>query len=905
MRFSYFVLILAAFLMLAGSNLHAFAQSNNTCYSYCAGWRLYWQYDPIWKYIEEECSMGGKDTAIAVVKFAKAAATQGLYIDPIIQAFYCSEMIKQGIVPILNSCRSSCNADIWNYAPDLVVTNRFGNRNVGGLYYDEDHGKLNVEIYNNGYGYADESTVKIYTAHTDSRDCNATNWQLLTTFKSEGLAPAYARRNDLQIPTVMSKDITWTPVKDECNKVKIIVDADNEVPELGEDDGIDFDNEYILEVNDLPTLPYYDIKDVEYPLVGSKLDEVRLGFTIHNTGEMDGNPKITVTRCHDDEVLAQETKSIRGGYEQTESFVLSDLFTKSGCSDYVCLEMSAEDQWGRSYAQTYFPVYSGSISGEVLDIEGEPVTDATVYLNTGESTQTDEDGMYYFKGIQETGTYTVSAMSPTHTDNGETTVEIKMTTDPAYCEGNLTIRDADILLMDQPASFEIICPVDNFEYRMASDAFDYRGTGNSPRETLQLAPGEYTVMISKPGYTTTFAEVELTAGMPKSLRCNLSTMDIYTNDSGIDFGKQMNDLWELDLADLYNPYYAEISKDGSTVFLVVSNPRQANTAKVLVYGNDGNKISEIPIPSDKGQLNAVVKSSYDGSYVLIGNAFLYRKDGTLVSRDPNENSGVDQWAYLSPEGSYICDYAGLRANDFTEISYRLMSGIQSDQQQRCPGTGTSEYNMVFGMDDSMYGGCMGYHEDGICRYELTGGSENVSEGEWRYVVSIDATADGSGVLASMSENLSFFRNGDKVWGKYIDTHSSGSQLRRISISPGGNYAVALAPRGFDAQAYIFDAQGRDLLNISDQDSWKYSRFFDVEATGTGIYYVSYDGKFHFGVFGQEGTAQKEDLGELVEQQTGGETQEKQMGIIESVLKALGDFVDAVVTFFTNLFFGGG
>jgi len=850
--------ILLAFLALFAvfffsANASAFEQTNETCYGYCAAHKLYWSGDPVWRYITEECSMDEQGVAKVAYKLIKGGSKGAkAAFDVVAQAIMCAGWINHYIAPMLDDCQNSCNANIYSYAPDPTT------RGYSEIVYSKNSKKLILNIYNHGHGYAENIDIDVYAGSTTNRDCEVTSYDKVATYQIPELAPMGANRNDLHIPYRHNKEIALDYEEDECNKIKVIIDPYNTIPELGEESGTDWDNEYIIGVNDLPTLPGYYIENFDYKQLGDGLDDVRIWFDVKNSGEMIGWPSVHVKPCGESESVAWENRITVDGYgKRFLEFDIYDLDSDYATQSPVCLEIIIEDEHDSYTKRETITVYSAEVQGAVYDMYGEGVSGATVTMGDY-TTTTDSKGKYKVEGISQAGDYTLTATSPEYDVDG--TVQVNLTLDPDNPYLGLNRYGADVVLMDGPATISIRCPYNRYIFELDSGYYNYRG-GIPEKNTYipGIVPGEYTLRLSKDGYTTSIQKITVEAWGDYSIDCGLHAVEVYQDDSGIQFSPRMHDLWTIELRTdgTENPYYAEISDDGGTVVILIANPRPGQ-AKALIYSKEGQKLGEFPFAYRGGQLRAVASMSYDGSKILIGNRYILSKTGQVISENPDGEVTSD--TYMSHDGSLFCHIQKLYDTSFEELSGDL---VGSDKDYvHCPGAGS------FDSGNKIIGACK--RGGGICRSDM--GTETMVDDLGGDRPNFFAqTWDGSFAVASAPHNsigsstLYYLQNDNLAWQKEIASEDRFSglgsvYLPRLSVSPGGGYIVGLSgPMGMDYNPYVFDSSGDDLLNLQDQYISEWC-VFAAKATGTGIYYIKHTKEgMVFGVLGTPGVVEKQQV----------------------------------------------
>jgi hypothetical protein len=876
-----FILILSSFFVSisfsraagekAGGEPVYYDQSYDLCYTGCAAWKLYWGRNAFWQYVQDYCTMDAQDAAKTLVKFAFNTVRTSPDFGVFIQSLYCAGFIKLYIVPKLDECRQACEANIWTYAPDLIVTRGQGTSQPG-VFYFADKNKLQIEIYNGGYVYSPAFRVDIYEDETRNYDCQVDSWEKIAFYEVPELAPFDVKRNDLNIPSRHTKEIDWTAPADKCAKIKVVVDPDNRIPELDEAGGAARNNEYILTVNNLPIPPRYRISEVESELVGTSLDEVKLSFKLKNDGEEVGRPRVEARDCWGEKILraAKDRVQVEPGETVRVELDLKNLFWPDKPSYFRnrCITITAKDENGSTQAGTYISIYSASISGRVLDMRGQPVAGTTVSLENGTSTQTDAKGYYRLSGLTNWGKFKLTASHPDYDYTAEHEVELTYNPDPAaVSQEGLHKSNVDLVLFQQPASLKINCPTTEYGFRLNGQYFSYQGLGEEAEEILgAIVPGEYQLVLHRPGYSVRTLDLELAAGEEKQIDCGLKPLRAYNNDQGIKFKPVLNNLWDYDLPAGYNIEAAEISADGSTVFLALNSMR-ANNFKLLIFNQAGQKLGELVLPDKPAYSSIYLSPSYDGAYVLVDNYLLVSRQGQIISR--NEDDGLGARGALSWDGSLICNHKGLYSSSFVPL-YTGVWGRELDKPHtRC----RFGQFAIFTAGQNTISQCEKVSQ-GLCRLSFWDGTQSplLSLGNKTNYWHTAVTPNGRVVLATVSgpagKEAVYLRSGQVVWRRPIDSANG-----RVSISPGGGYAVVLDPRGKDFSLRVFDRDGNDLLaRAGENKSWQWGQdFYAAQATGQGVFYLRYDGQVHFGVLGSVGQAEKINLANL--SQTQGSSQD--------------------------------
>jgi hypothetical protein len=873
------ILVVAAFLAFVAlasnaSAAEAYSQTHGICKAQCITWYYYWGNDGTLEYVMDKCSMGGFDSLKTLAKIGKGIAGQSssAALGVVQDAIVCAITINAAIAPVFEACDDVCTADIHSYGPDIVPTE---------LRYDEANKMLVITVTNGGNSYTNEIEVDVYTASTSSRDCSVRYGEMFSYYTIPELSPSGARYYEEGLSSSYTKRIPWEAPEDECSKIRVIVDPEEELPERYFETWGEANNVREEWVNNLPILPYYDIETLEYMQNGDS-DDFRLGVLIKNNGEEMGWPSVTVEKCSGENLAYEETVSIEPGEDTYQSFQLDDLFGGDYATEKLqCIRVIVEDENDKAERTISIPLYSGVVGGTVYDMYGKTVTDATVTIDTGQSDKTDSKGKYKIIGVTRMGTHQLTAHSPTHEFDGHANVTFLVNSSEFAAQGELYKSGVDLVLMDYPGYVNIVCPAGGYNFYLDSGYFNYRGGEESRFAELGgVVPGNYTVMVKKEGYTTFIANIVVERRQETTVQCDIAPMESYQDDSGITFAPQQNDLWTNSLGEGYHLNYVRISGDGSTVaILAASSAGDENPLKLVVFTREGQKLADFVFPfirfdEERGPIYPSMRISYDGSYILIGNRYIYRKDGTLVSENPE--GSVHQDADLSADGAFVCHVGNLYSSSFTKLTQDLISGAGTDRV-RCQSSGNSD-SAFFTLDGSSLGDCWGGGH-GLCRNRF-GTETQIDTLDGNNPTCVAESDSGSVVVVSLPESgvdkgstIYYLQNEARTWKKVIptiDSHTGfGSILfSRISVTPAGGYIVALSgAKGYTYDLFVYDSQGNDLRgNIPAGDTGGWSRFYDARATGTGIYYVISRGEHEatFGVLGQPGQGQK--------QTTGGETE---------------------------------
>lgn len=883
----------------------AYTQTKDICKTQCVVAYYYWGNDGTLKFVMDECSMGGWDSLKTVAKLGKDLykGGTGTALGIVQDAIVCAITIDAAIAPVFESCDRQCTEDKYSYGPDIAITE---------LRYDENAKQIVVTATNGGNAYMNDIEVDVYVASTTDRDCSVSYGDMFSYYTVPELSPGGARLYVEGLSSSYTKRIPWEAPDDECSKIRVIVDPEEEIPERYFETWGEGNNVREEWVNNLPVLPYYTIETLEYMQNGDS-DDFRLSMNIKNNGEVMGWPSVSVKKCSGEGLAYEETVSIDPDDTTYQDFQIDNLFGGAYYTEKLqCVRVIVEDENGKTERTISIPLYSGLVEGTVYDMYGAAVKDATVTIDTGQSGRTDSSGRYKIVGVTQMGTHTLTAHSPTHEFDGTANVTFAVNSSEFASQTELYKTGVDLVLMDWPGSVVINCPAGGYNFYLDSGYFNYRGGEESRFAELGgVVPGNYTVMVTKNGYTSFVADIVVESRQETNVQCDIAPMQSYRDDSGITFAPQQNDLWTQGLGQGYHMNYVRISGDGSTVaILAASSAGDENPMKLLVFTKEGQKLADFVFPyirfdSERGPLYPSMRISYDGSKILIGNRYIYSKTGALISENPE--GSVHQDADLSADGAFVCHLSKLYSSGFTKLAQDLVSGTGTDDV-RCQSSSNSD-SAFYTLGGTSIGECREYGVKGICRNRF-GAETQIDTLDEKNPQCVSESDSGEVIVASIPESglgkgslVYYIRNGARVWKKLMPTIDPNSgfgdvNFARISVTPGGGYIAALSgPKGYTYDLFVYDSQGNDLRGPQPEMSERWFRLYDARATGTGIYYVVSRGESSvtFGVLGQPGQGQK--------QTTGGETnlQEWQMGASgDNGLVAAG-LISTVVVFTLGFF----
>lgn len=211
-------------------------------------------------------------------------------------------------------------------------------------------------------------------------------------------------------------------------------------------------------------------------------------------------------------VLATLLTDIQGNFTVNNLSPQSDVVTVSSLN-YQTTVQNVNLSAGQTYVMDVSLQYiSGSVSGTVLNVANQPISNATVYLLQGSttitSTLTDALGNYSLSGLAE-GNYTVQAtalgfqygtISINAVSGSVLTANFILEPNPGMIQGTITdgvdpLSGAFVQILSGNVS-------------VASTLSDSRGVYSLPN----LPPGSYTIQVSLIGYQTNTQGVEVTVG---------------------------------------------------------------------------------------------------------------------------------------------------------------------------------------------------------------------------------------------------------------------------------------------------------------------------------------------------------------------------------------------------------
>ncbi len=836
-----------------------YQQTFDVCYAGCFAWKVYWNQDPIWKYVQDFCTMDTTAAAKTLVKYAfNTVVRQSAEFGPFIQSLYCIGAIRLNLEKKLQACSSTCQNSIWAYSADLGVAGE----NFG-TFYSEDKKKIQIKVFNSGNIYVPTFRVDVYSAFTRDPSCGIGegDWEKITSYEVPEIAPFEIHRNELNVPREHEKLVDWEPVKNACNKIKIVVDPDNRIPEIDEiNGGLGQNNVYTFTVNKLPKPPRYRIKDLFYEFLYDRLDGVNLSFQVENVGEKNGHPEIEIYREYGPKYL-YGVKQILIGKKSSQkvTFKLKNLFRPDEPSYHLnrCLVIKVSDGSAEDIQRVCFDLMSGEVNGKVMDQKGLPVAGAKVYIPGLVSTTTDEDGFYSLKGITEIGKLTVFVSSSKYDYQLSKKIEFKRAENVFQGENRLLFYNVDFVFIQKPAALKIKCSVPEFFYRLNGEYFSYQGVSESSQKELKaISPGEYQIIIQRPGCGSYSQNITLEEGKTKQIDCYLYPLLFYQDDSGINFKAALNELWAFDKSsDTESLKSAAISPDGSTIYLALSDYKK-QSIRVVILNDQGKKLGQIILPDKKHYDDVYFSPSYSGKYVLIDGYLLLDRSGKIMSRNPKQ--GFNGRGKLSWDGSFICLYDGLYNSNFEPLYTGAFGGPNQKKHTRCYFNESASFNSMGNIITS----CQD-KKNALCEVSFWDGSQKViaalpeNESPRRASISADnkkilLTAFNHKKTSDKDKTVFYLNNGSIAWQKPALT-----EVDEVFLSPQGNYSVILEAHGGDFSVKILDKKGNNLLK--DSPNYFDSDFYAVRPTGNGIFYVRYDGKVHFGVFGKKGNAKKQPL----------------------------------------------
>jgi hypothetical protein len=856
-------------------------QTESICYSQCAAYKFIWQGTVCYDVFADNCTDDSSSTIKKTIKFLKdiySTVKDGSGVSTVFKAwFVCKPLIENCIVPHLSQCQETCQADKYVYAPDLSVGHPSGS--FHGVYYDEASQQLYFKLVNYGLGYAWDIDVEASSGHTPNRDGKiqggqqlfkekvehliylgarlgppksfgdivsdflineSLNGQYLRGFKKWLLEDELSDSKNYNVPSYWIKAVPFTPVANELNRVIFNADGNKLIPERSE-----LNNTYIFEIDLRPTPARFNIESFSQELVADSLNSFEVKFNLKNTGEEGGLASVKIYegkyQAGKSSIYETEQEISGGAGEDFETTILVELANETNpyCGKNKQYTLVVFDEEGNSAEHSFaLPIYLGSVNGRVEDLFGKPVVGATVKAASGQETTTNKFGNYHLKGLLSLGTITVTASKREFSKPAVKSVKLEFVNEFQACNaGNLNLYNVDFVLMDEDVFFTVTIkdklgnPVNahvlavNPDFRKEADI-----NGSGPMSDLQ--PGQYTFIVSAPGYKTLRQDVNAVPSDTK-LEFVLDKLNGRPNDTGLRIIAPRL-LWEktlgtgnLEIGNLIG------TKNGELVVASVANNR--NKTRQLFFLNllTGNQIRAVDVPwSVEEQRYIGLDASYDGGTVgltITQGAGLNKQDNLLklfnAVGDEIGTTTLDRKLAVSmdvsPDGFYVCPYLLLDKGLHKYTGYEI-EGKGDDNFIRNPAT-CDDY---FLRNNHLITNC----KEGLCEetlaHELVKVIGDISS--MTAATKLDASINDAVIVARTYKQLYYY--GQTSWDKELD---SSSRFKSVAVSVGGEYALTTVGSGSSLEVKVYDQAGVDQT-----PEFPYEHVNYVLANDKGLFFVS-------------------------------------------------------------------
>ncbi|MEM3364747.1 MAG: carboxypeptidase-like regulatory domain-containing protein [Candidatus Micrarchaeia archaeon] len=886
----YFKILVVLCVLLSSYYAAATASQYDICVSQCAAYTLAWRQNPAYVFITKWCSYGTKDMFLDIVNAWASYVTRGPDFMTVMKSLQCAHDINAYIVPIIKRCEEECALDDKSFAPDLVVASDT-------VKYIEKDKRLYVRVINAGFAYIDSADVYIYAGYDDKVNLDPP-MRLIHTEKLTCITPY----NPAYVPYPncwyeKSFSIPWEHQKDMFNVVKVVVEpSDSNIVEAGDEHSSY--NSYKLIVDDLPLPPdaFFD-GPIIYRRIEPYTNKFEIKVNVTNRGELPGNYYISYYlgdmrySFNDFTISANETIPFS-----------TEVLCLDAYPDYVRIEITDADNNLIDYKTVYLNPQFLIVEGKVTDELGNPIPNASVYIDNGKTPVTTRaDGSYTFRHLRPftmEGKYTLTAHKTGYLDSS-TAIQFN------YNRSDIThahyiYKYVDFVLVEKPKDIYVGYPSKGW-YNILTDKGQYRGVyGNingtneesakgiisapikGTRGTIVITSQNCTALIRN--FTTSESAFDIRLP-PQEIKClRPDTIDDYV------LLNKSNLLWSKTYQNEV-PHIIKFSKNGKYAYVLTVDKTDL-FCKIYAYDlSNGNEIYSYRTNSIcLGKQASTLIPAYDGSKLYAGIAA--RKSAKRGDTTPkgylfDQNGNViEMWEW--PE------YAeSLTDSSATE----LLDVIASSGRFYAPGYGYIDGCMLSAYDD-----CKGGTHNTTIR--KLGVSRNRVAGECNNLFCVyTLNSPTYHLLQHMGhkDNEGILYNDEIVLGDYVDSddfvawkyntityyenwkmrHYANKDLTYVSVSPGGRYVMELhEPMGIK----IYD-RSYPLVEAS---SFSQVMPLGMEATETGMYYGEY----------KKGKLDVYTLSTIVESQsstiTGGSGQKT--GFIEQVL----DFFKGIFNYLFDL-----
>lgn len=897
--FVLFILFLT--LLIPTKDTLAYEQTEAVCYSQCAAHKFVWKGDFCWDLFQSQCARSQKsvtDDTIDMIKDAAKSMASGkrkmiVDVEPVFTAmFVCKPLIDDCIAPILAECKRTCTTISQTYyAPNLSVGSPYGATMYQNVFYSEERHELWFKVTNNG-GYAWDIDVTASWGHTPNRDklvsgggmlfdekipemvffgarvgspkspgdyvsdflINETNFSnFLSKYKSDA--------DNHYIPPAWYKTIPFTAPEGEYTKVILNVDPNQNIPESGETD-----NTYILEIDKLPTPVSFEIENLKFQRTNpTSLTDYKVNFDLKNNGEEGGKANI---KWYEGDYesgknpVYEQATTIQGLGQASFDHTLSVDVTNGGDScnstSKYTLVVFDDDGLIKTRQEFSLPKYAGSIYGQVDDLFGKKVVGATVSLNTGQTTVTDDAGFFHIGGIATLGKLTIKVTHPDFSQTEEKEVELSFddSQDKCHIEG-LTHTGINFVMKDQSTVFTVTLkdPAGNLinghvlatnkisDDKETSDSFfrldkDINGTG----ELGALQPGEYMFTIFAGGYKTIGQTV---SAVPNNQNLEFILEPLLgRKDEGPLTIQNPQLLWQMDRGtEILSRVVA--TKDGKRVMIYTSNNKTDSGKLYFLDSISGQQIKSVDIPGAIDNSRACLSTSYDGNTtaLLVHNSesgsskktinalMLFDSQGNEFARDNNLSSGGISNCAVSYDGFYI--YPGFLINKSLYAYTRMeIEGIGGYKHKNYSSLGP----LYFLHGNGLIAGCK---DGGECAMSIAE-KEITNYGNVKGPIRVvDSGYNDSRVIFGGYDKLFVYGREGKAFEKEVN--ASGSEPS-ASISMGSGYIIYShnEPDVHNSDFKIINSSNAEMTPSYEKD--KNENVIFVHANDKGLFYLAEKGK---------------------------------------------------------------
>jgi len=882
--FILFLIFLFLTFTLSIESSFAYTQEEEVCYSQCAAYKFVWQGDYCWDIFQDQCAKSKGNSILETIKFLKSiydTLKEGKNVETVFKAwFVCKPLIESCINPQLKECRYTCSYDQLAYAPDISVGHPYSSFVYHGVIYNDRDHTLTFKVVNNGRGYAWDIGAEAYWNHTKNRDEYLSEGSLLFKETIPELIYDGARNgppktagdyvkdflieesnfaqylqgfksdaDNYDVPAVWYKTIPFTAPEGELTKITFKVDPGNTIIEKN-----DINNVFVLDIDNLPTPPFFEIENFTQKLISGTLNNFMIEFTVKNGGEENGQATVKIYEGSYKDFSQTPIYSSSQVVQSLDQFNFGTIITPdvsnidTYCGDLKKYELVVFDNNKKVDSHEFFlPLYSGTVMGQVEDLFEKEVAGATITTGNGKTAVTDKNGVYRLWGLDKLGKITLTVTHPEFSKVETKDLELKIINPDDPCaEGSLTFNGVNFVLKDLDVNFTISIkdsignPVNAHVFVSSMDwRFENDINGNGPLPGMQ--PGKYLFTISAPGYKTISQDVN---AVPENqdLEFTLEKLNGRPNDNGLTI-QEPRILWELELGEEIFSKMTTTKNGKETILYTTRN--KPNTGKVYFIDTmTGNQINAVSSTiSTSGNAQACLDTSYDGNttalFVHTGSFGIARdtenililldNQGREFGRQEFEPGSADD-CDVSPDGFYIYPNQLINKSLYPYTRFD-MGGVKSDSHMSYPG------EVHFTTKNNLVAGCP--KGGGKCILSL---SEAVISdlGKIENSRVVDSSQDGGKIAIVTDDKAYLFAGDSKIWEKDVIT---GSKYLDIAISQGGKYTIFSTYSENDPYRTfkIFTEDNQEKTPSSMPDPRKVD-VIAVDANDKGLFFATQHGK---------------------------------------------------------------